>query len=218
MRRRSATLGLAVLVLAGCSSAKPDAASTPVKPPAVASTTAPKPKPKPATKVETDPDGTAPKAAAADTTPIPVSLAVPAIGVTTSLQPLGLAKDGSLQSPSAWQRAGWYADGVRPGQTGPAVIAGHVDSAADGPAIFYRLKDLKVGDTAIVTRKDGKKLTFVVDSVAEYPKNKFPTAAVYGPTSLAVLRLVTCTGDFDAKAHSYVDNLVVTAHLETLFG
>jgi hypothetical protein len=36
---------------------------------------------------------------------------------------------------------------------------------------------------------------------------------VYGPTALPELRLITCTGDFDRSAHSYLDNLVVTAHL-----
>ena len=46
-----------------------------------------------------------------------------------------------------------------------------------------------------------------------YPKDQFPTAAVYGPTPVPELRLITCTGEFDRAAHSYLDNLVVTARL-----
>lgn len=159
-----------------------------------------------------NPTALAPAPAAAATTSPPVSVSIPAIGVTSSLQPLGLATDGTLQSPSQWQRAGWYADGVRPGDPGPAVIAGHVDSVS-GPAVFFRLKELRPGDTATVKQQNGHLLTFVVDTVQEYPKDKFPTAAVYGPTALQVLRLITCTGDFDRAAHSYVDNLVVSTHL-----
>lgn len=142
----------------------------------------------------------------------PVRLAIDAIGVHTALQPLGLLSNGSLQSPARWDRAGWYADGVVPGQVGPAVIAGHVDSTS-GPAVFFRLGELRAGDAVRITLHDGRRLTFVVDRVDRYPKSNFPTATVYAPTPDPELRLVTCTGRFDRAAGSYVDNLVVSAHL-----
>jgi hypothetical protein len=151
-------------------------------------------------------------APAADDASPPVRLQVPDIGVDTSLQPLGLLADGSLQAPSQWQQAGWYAQGVTPGNTGPAVIAGHVDSVS-GPAVFFRLRELARGARVVVQRRDRRTLTFVVDSVVSYPKASFPASAVYGPTPLPELRLVTCTGDFDRDKRSYVDNLVVSAHL-----
>jgi hypothetical protein len=144
----------------------------------------------------------------------PVRLRIPAIGVNTALQPLGLRADGALQPPSAWQTAGWYGGGVTPGYPGPAVIVGHVDSIS-GPAVFYRLRHLRPGDLAVMQRRDGRTLTFVIDTLAIYPKSAFPTAAVYGPTPLPTLRLVTCTGDFDWNTHSYLDNLVISAHLRT---
>ncbi|MCW2541176.1 MAG: Peptidase sortase [Frankiales bacterium] len=143
----------------------------------------------------------------------PVRLRIPSIGVDTTLQALGLLSNGTLQSPTEWQRAGWYSRGVRPGSTGPAVIAGHVDSVS-GPAVFFRLHELVVGAKVEVTRGDGSIVRFVVSSVRSYPKNAFPTQAVYGPTALPELRLITCTGDFDYKARSYLDNLVVTADLQ----
>ncbi len=144
----------------------------------------------------------------------PAQLRIPAIGVDTALQPLGLLPDGTLQPPSGWHVAGWYAGGPWPGDPGPAVIAGHVDSIA-GPAVFFRLRQLRPGDRAVVDERNGHQLTFIVDTVASYPKAHFPTEAVYGPTALPVLRLVTCTGDFDWTAHSYLNNLVVSAHLAT---
>jgi hypothetical protein len=144
----------------------------------------------------------------------PTRLRIPAIAVDTALQPLGLLPDGSLQPPSSWQMAGWYARGVQPGDPGPAVIAGHVDSVS-GPAVFFRLRQLHPGDLLVVQRVDRRLLSFVVDTVAEYPKSAFPTAAVYGPTALSMLRLITCAGDFDWQAHSYRDNLVISAQLRS---
>jgi sortase (surface protein transpeptidase) len=142
----------------------------------------------------------------------PVHLSVPSIGIETGLQPLHLLTDGTLQSPSSWNVAGWYSDGIKPGQIGPAVIAGHIDSTK-GPAVFYRLNKLVVGAQAIVTEQDGAVLTFVVDDLQSYPKSGFPATAVYGPTPYPQLRLITCTGDFDYATHNYLDNLVVSAHL-----
>jgi Sortase domain len=143
---------------------------------------------------------------------LPVHVAVPRIGISSGLQRLHLRQDGELQPPSAWMEAGWYADGTRPGDVGPAVIVGHVDSTL-GPAVFYRLPEMRVGDTILVTEVGGKVLTFVVSEVRSYPKDKFPTDTVYGPTALPELRLVTCTGEFDYVHHNYLDNLVVFAVL-----
>jgi hypothetical protein len=145
-------------------------------------------------------------------TSLPVRLLIPAIGVDTALQQLRLSSDGSLQAPSAWQVAGWYAGGIRPGQPGPAVIAGHVDSLY-GPAVFFRLRQLHHGDQVIVKRQDRQTLVFLVDAVDHFPKDNFPTELVYGPTPLPELRLITCGGDFDPHTLSYLDNLVVSAHL-----
>jgi hypothetical protein len=142
----------------------------------------------------------------------PVRVRIPAIGVDSSLQSLGLLPDGTLQPPSQWQQAGWFADGVRPGALGPAVIAGHVDSVS-GPAVFYRLRELRPGDEVDVAQRTGRWLRFVVQTVRAYPKAQFPTEAVYGPTASPELRVITCTGDFDRAKHSYVDNLVVSARL-----
>ena len=143
---------------------------------------------------------------------VPVRLLIPAIGVNSGLEPLGLLPDDTLEPPHEWGVAGWYADGIRPGDPGPAVIAGHVDSR-NGPAVFFRLRELHAGAITIVRTSDGRALRFVVDSVRQYPKATFPTALVYGPTPLPELRLVTCTGDFDWAARSYLDNLVVSARL-----
>jgi LPXTG-site transpeptidase (sortase) family protein len=140
----------------------------------------------------------------------PTNIRIPAISLTTSLEPIALDGNGSL-APPAYTDAGWYVDGTNPGDTGPAVIAGHYDTAAPGqPSVFYRLDQLKTGDTVQVER-GGQWLTFTVDSVQSFPQLDFPSALVYGPTPDAELRLITCGGSYDAGIGAYVDNVVVFA-------
>ncbi|MEK8105858.1 class F sortase [Micromonospora sp. M12] len=106
--------------------------------------------------------------------------------------------------------AGWYRHGVSPGETGNAVLVGHVD-APSGPAVFFDLGRLRTGQQIHVTRADARDATFTVDDVRAYPKEHFPTALVYGPADVAGLRLITCGGRFDATTGNYVDNVVVFA-------
>jgi len=143
----------------------------------------------------------------------PVSIDIPSIAVRTrNFVDLGRGKDGSLEVPTDYASVGWYTQGVSPGQLGPAILAGHVDSH-NGPAIFYRLGALRAGAQVIVARKDGSAARFTVDRIQRFVKDKFPTALVYGSTNRAELRLITCGGSFDSKSGHYVDNIVVFAHL-----
>ncbi|AUI58660.1 class F sortase [Amycolatopsis sp. BJA-103] len=141
----------------------------------------------------------------------PVRLTIPAIGFDqTGLIPLALGAAGELQAPERFSDVGWYEDGPVPGDPGPAVLAAHVDSRT-GPAPFFRLRELHSGDEVRVSRSDGGDVVFRVDSVQHYPKNEFPTQAVYGPAPGSALRLITCGGSFDAAKRSYRDNVVVYA-------
>jgi len=140
----------------------------------------------------------------------PLTVTVPAIGVRSTLVPLRLDRAGALRAPADFGHAGWYVGGPTPGDPGPAVIAGHVDSRA-GPAIFFRLRDLHPGDAVMVTRSDRRTARFRVVQVQRYPKNAFPTQQVYGPTPDRALRLITCGGSFDYARRSYRDNVVVYA-------
>jgi sortase (surface protein transpeptidase) len=148
-------------------------------------------------------------------TPAPVRVEIPAIGVATRLQRLGRAGDGTIEvphGPDKWDVAGWYKDGTRPGDPGSAVILGHVDSKS-GPAVFYRLRELRRGDQIEVDRAGGSRVTFTVQRVEQYPKRRFPTAEVYYPTLEPMLRLVTCGGAFNTATGHYTDNVIVFASL-----
>jgi len=145
--------------------------------------------------------------------PAPVAIRIEAIGASAPVDPLGLNADGTLEVPTDYSRAGYYTGRSMPGAIGPAIIVAHVDSKT-GPAVFYRLRDLKPGDEVTVTRADGTEVVFVVDRLEQHLKNAFPTEAVYGPTPDATLRLITCGGSFDASAGHYRDNTIAFAHLK----
>lgn len=141
----------------------------------------------------------------------PVRLSIPEIGVDSALMDLGLLADGSLQVPPSGFPAGWYTGGPTPGELGPAVIAGHIDW--HGPGVFFKLHTLKPGDQVMIRRADGSQPTFRISRVARYPKDRFPTALVYGNLDHAGLRLVTCGGSFNSQTGHYRDNVVVYADL-----
>jgi sortase (surface protein transpeptidase) len=146
----------------------------------------------------------------------PVSIEIPVIDVDSTLQYLGLTKEGTLEVPAPgphYNEAAWYKYSPTPGSLGPAIISGHVDSAAQGPSVFFNLGDMRPGDKILVTRADGLVAVFKVDGVRRFPKDHFPTRLVYGNTDNAALRLITCGGPFDYATRHYVDNIVVFASL-----
>jgi Sortase domain len=144
---------------------------------------------------------------------VPLSLAIPRIGVRARIIPLGLQPDGAPAVPPLTTPfvTSWYDPGPTPGAPGAAVIFGHVDSAAVGPAVFYNLGRLRIGDQVDVTLADRRTAVFRVYGAALYPKTDFPSRSVYGYTRWPTLRLVTCGGEFDRHTGQYLGNVVVFA-------
>ncbi|MEU6180246.1 class F sortase [Streptomyces coeruleorubidus] len=144
----------------------------------------------------------------------PVRLHIPKISVNAPFIDLAIGRSGQLEPPPAddTNLVGWYAKGASPGETGTAIIAGHVDTATS-PAVFAGLSALKKGDRFHVARADGSRATFVVDGAESFDKDDFPSERVYGDTPDAQVRLITCAGAYDRQARDYTENLVVFAHL-----
>jgi Sortase domain len=138
----------------------------------------------------------------------PVHLSIPALGLSVSLSSLGLNADGTVSVPTDFNVPGWYRFGATPGQLGTAVILGHVDSYR-GPAVFFGLRNLVVGDRVAVKLADGATARFAVIGIATYLKANFPAQLVYGPRPYGALQLVTCGGVFDRATGSYLSNVVV---------
>jgi sortase (surface protein transpeptidase) len=187
-------------------SPEPAASGTETAPTGPSATAPPKTTAKPSTKAVSKFGPTLPRSA-------PTTLAIPSIDVDVrGIIDLGLQKNGEMQVPKDFDDVGWFTGGPAPGQFGPAVLAGHVDSKS-GPAVFWKLGEIKRGARIQVGRADGRTATFVVDAVERYAKNAFPTTKVYGnTTNRSELRLITCGGTFDRKSGHYRDNVVVYAH------
>lgn len=142
----------------------------------------------------------------------PVRIEIPSIGVDTNIIDLGLNADGTMQVPPDGTSAGWYTGAPTPGETGPAIIAGHVDwQGTDG--VFFDLRNLQSGARIIVSRADGTRAEFSADSVEHFSKSDFPTDTVYGDIDRPGLRIITCGGSFDEQASSYTDNVIAFAEL-----
>ena len=142
---------------------------------------------------------------------LPTRIRIPKATVDASFEaPLGIQDNGEIAVPEEFETVGWYKYGPTPGELGPAVILGHVDSYM-GPAVFYNLRDLEVGDEILIDREDGSTAVFRVTRLETHAQSGFPTAEVYGDIDHAGLRLITCSGVYDHGIKRYSHNLIVFA-------
>jgi sortase (surface protein transpeptidase) len=142
----------------------------------------------------------------------PTTIQIPSIGVSSDLVDLGLAPHGVMETPQDPDKAGWFTPGPPPGLPGASVIAGHV-TWNQRPVVFFRLGDLRRGDTIEVDREDDTTAVFEVQRLGQFPKNAFPTDAVYSHIDHPGLRLITCGGVYNEATNSYQANLIVWARL-----
>ncbi len=145
----------------------------------------------------------------------PTRLRIPALAIDVPFsEPLGVTVEGEIEVPQAYDSVGWYRFGPTPGEVGPAVVLGHVDSY-EGPAVFFSLGQLTPGDDIYIDREDGSVAHFIVMELSRHEQSEFPTRAVYGDIPYAGLRLITCTGTYQHSVERYTHNLVVFAKLNT---
>lgn len=144
---------------------------------------------------------------------VPQRLRIGAIGVDAPIVPVGLDAEGRLETPPLDQPnlIGWFQGGPSPGELGPAVLEGHVDSTS-GPSVFYRLGRLPRDAKIEVIRQDGSRVIFQADAIEQVGKNAFPTQKVYGALNYPALRLITCGGRFNRATGHYEDNIISYAH------
>ena len=144
-----------------------------------------------------------------------VRLSIPAIGVNAPIESVGVRPDGAMETPGQhpWNDVGWYSAGPRPGERGSAVIAGHLDRPGGTPAVFWRLRDLHVGDSVLVVDAHGKTLRFHVTRMMYYPPQAAPVQDIFGNTAGSFLNLTTCAGGWIPPQHQTALRLVVYTSL-----
>lgn len=144
--------------------------------------------------------------------PRPVHITIPAIEVSARVVPLGLNPDRTLEVPKNLADTGWFTEGPEPGERGAAVVVGHLSSLS-GPGVFARLRDLRPGDVIRIRLRDGEVVRYRSRSMIVVPKTTFPTRRVYAQTGRPTLRLITCSGTFDASTGHHRDNRIAFASL-----
>jgi len=143
---------------------------------------------------------------------IPIKVSIPSINVSADIEKVGLLDNGQMGVPEKFEQVGWYKEGILPGEQGNAVLAGHVDSKT-GPAIFYHLHKLEVGDEVHVMNEDGEKLTFIVYDKKSFDTESAPVEKIFGYSYRSNLNLITCTGDFNREKGTHEERLVVYTEL-----
>jgi sortase (surface protein transpeptidase) len=143
---------------------------------------------------------------------IPVRISIPAIGVKARVVKLGLNADRTIQVPTSLADTGWFQPGPEPGETGAAVILGHLASRS-GPGVFINLSKLRRGQLITIRLADGSTVRFVAQSKLRVSKNRFPTRLVYARTARPTLRLITCAGPLNRATGHHPDNYIVFATL-----
>jgi hypothetical protein len=173
-----------------------DAGVVPSVPPLAAPSLPAPVSPSPTTQAETPPGP-------------PARLVIPALDVDAPVDPVD-APDADLQVPDDPARVGWWRAGATPGnRSGSALLAGHVDTATDGPGALFRLDRLGPGEAVSVVTTSGE-VRYVVAAVRHYAKPDLPgdLASTAGPARLVI---VSCGGPFDRARRTYLDNVVVFA-------
>lgn len=144
---------------------------------------------------------------------IPVRLEVSSVGINAKVESVGTDGNGAMKTPSSFSTVAWYSKGSKPGEPGNAVIAGHVNNALTKAGVFEYLSSVSVGDIVTVTDESGRQLRYAVRDIEEYPTDDAPTDIIFARSGPSQLALITCAGDWDAKAHSFNQRLVVFAEL-----
>ncbi|UGY92730.1 class F sortase [Streptomyces gobiensis] len=145
----------------------------------------------------------------------PTRVLIPQLGTDIEVFAADAEDDGTPPTPDENDalRAAWYQGGPAPGEQGPALLIGHLDTD-DGPAAFAGLGSLEPGAEIHVEREDGDTAVFTVDSVEQYQKDDFPNDRVYGLTRTPQLRLITCGGSW-SQEDGYDANIVAFASLKS---
>ena len=145
------------------------------------------------------------------TTAVPTKIIIEKLGINAPIESVGLDIQKRMDVPKDPDNAGWYNLGYKPGETGSAVIAGHVDTPTGAPAIFYNLSELEKGDEIKTTDESGNSYLFTVEKSIIYDFDKVPLDEVFANKDKKRLNLITCDGTFDKANKNYTKRRVVYA-------
>lgn len=145
----------------------------------------------------------------------PASLIIPKLKVDAVSESVGMDSEGRMDVPKNVVNVAWYNLGVKPGERGNAVFAGHFDKPDGSPAVFNKLGTLKAGDILTVVDVNGKELQFEVTEKRVVQLSEFPLQEVFGETDKTRVNLITCGGKWDKEKKEYSERTIIFSELKT---
>jgi LPXTG-site transpeptidase (sortase) family protein len=142
---------------------------------------------------------------------LPTRLKISSIDVDAQVESVGKKSDGSMGTPTTFDRTAWYKLGGKPGGPGNAVIAGHVNNALTTGGVFEHLSLLKIGDKVEVSDNAGNPRSYTVREISEYKPDEAPLETIFATSGPSQIVLITCDGEWDTQAHQFKKRLVVVA-------
>lgn len=130
--------------------------------------------------------------------PRPVRLAIRRLYIDAPVITMGLDADRSPQVPDRPDQVAWYDFSAAPGQSSNAVLSGHVDwqtrSGMPIPGVFYRLREMEIGDELNVTLENGAQLKYRVTGNVATAYDDPNIVKAMRATAKDVVTLITCGG------------------------
>ncbi len=140
---------------------------------------------------------------------LPIRLIIPAIKVDAAIKYAGVDASGTMEISQSQDDVAWYKPGVRPGDVGSAVIAGHYGSLKGKYSVFSDLSKLNKGDKLRVQDQNGDFVSFVVRESRKYNPDADATDVFSSSDGKAHLNLVTCEGVWNNTKESYSERRII---------
>jgi LPXTG-site transpeptidase (sortase) family protein len=140
---------------------------------------------------------------------LPIRLKIPAINVDSTVEYVGLTSNGEMGAPKDQNAVAWFKLGIRPGDKGSAVIAGHYGIKNGKASVFDDLYKLHKGDKLYIEDDKGASISFVVHEIRRYDPKADASGVFASSDGKAHLNLITCEGVWDEVSKSYPARLVV---------
>ncbi len=139
---------------------------------------------------------------------VPVELTIDRVQIRAPIEPVGTV-NGFMAVPLFANSVGWYDLGTRPGDTGSAVLAGHVNWTGGQDAVFTNLHLLQTGDIISVMDNYGNHDHFIVRDIKKYALDAPSDSVFRNHDGLSRLNLITCDGKWDSSKGTHDSRLVV---------
>ena len=141
---------------------------------------------------------------------MPQELLIERLGVRAPVEVKGIDSHNVMESPDHPFDVAWYKFTAQPGAGGNAVFSGHRDYRGIGPAVFWRLGDLRLSDMVDVISGQATEARYKVTQIWDYELTSIPMRSILASSHEDQVTLITCSGAFHQNG-GYDHRLVVQA-------